>query len=122
MKQHTQDSGDTTQTLLATIIEAIKEKKGENIIALDLNNIDEAVAKYFVVCDAQTHIQTAAIVRNIVDDVREEVQESPYHVEESNVWSIIDYADIVVHVFKTEERKFYDLEGAWMDASRKEYA
>jgi len=122
LKQQSKELRDNTQTLLATIIEAIKNKKGENIIALDLNNIDEAVAKYFVVCDAQTHIQTAAIVRSIVDDVLEGVQEKPYHIEESNVWSIIDYADIVVHVFKTEERKFYDLEGAWMDASRKEYA
>ena len=115
------ETADTTQ-LVNVIIEAIKEKKGEHIITLNLTNIEEAVAKYYIVCDAQTHIQTATIIRNIVDEVQKERDEDPYHVEESQVWSIIDYADVVVHVFRTEDRKFYDLEGAWLDAPKKEYA
>jgi ribosome-associated protein len=110
-----------TETLLNNIIEAIKDKKGEHLISLDLRKIEEAVAKYFVICDAQTTIQTAAIVANVVSEVQKETAEIPYHIEESSVWSIIDYADIVVHIFRTEERKFYDLEGAWMDAQKKEY-
>lgn len=111
-----------TLGLLNVIIEAIKDKKGEHLISLDLKNIDEAVAKYFIICDAQTHIQTSAIVNNVVKEVEEAIEEKPYHIEESQVWSIIDYADVVVHIFRTEERKFYDLEGIWMDAQRKEYA
>lgn len=119
-KSATKESKETQQ-LLDVILEAIKDKKGENLISLDLKKIDEAVAKYFVICDAQTHIQTSAIIRNVVDEVEQEINETPYHVEESQVWSIIDYADVVVHVFKTEDRKFYDLEGVWLDAPKKEY-
>ena len=115
-------ASDSDNALLATVIEALKDKKAEHIVALDLRDIDEAVAKYFVICDAQTHIETAAILRNVVHEVEEHNNESPYHVEESTVWSIVDYADVVVHIFKTDDRKFYDLEGAWMDAQRKEYA
>jgi ribosome-associated protein len=115
-------ASENTNALLATVIEALKDKKAEHIVTLDLTNIDEAVAQYFVICDAQTHIETSAILRNVVEEVDEQNNETPYHVEESNVWSIVDYADVVVHIFKTEDRKFYDLEGAWMDAQRKEYA
>lgn len=111
-----------TEQLLNVILESIKDKKGENLVALNLIQIEEAVAKYFVICDAQTHIQTAAIIRNVVEEVELQINEAPYHVEESQVWSIIDYADVVVHVFRTEDRKFYDLEGAWLDAPKKEYA
>lgn len=122
LNQEEKAASASTQSLLAAVIEAIKNKKGENIISLNLENIDEAVAKYFIVCDAQTHIQTEAIVNNIVDEVMQETNEKPYHIEKGQVWSIIDYADVVVHVFRTEDRKFYDLEGVWMDAPQKEYA
>ncbi len=122
MKHNIKKQNTTNPPLLNTIIEAIKDKKGENLITLDLNNIEEAVAKYFVICDAETHIQKAAIVKNIIDEVAEQLNEMPYHKEDSPVWSIIDYADIVVHIFKSEERKFYDLESVWLDAPKKEYA
>lgn len=112
---------DEQSLLYQTIIQAIEDKKGENIVALDLRNIEEAVSSYFIVCDAQTAIQINTIVQHIVKEVSEKAGENPYHTEEGSTWSLVDYVNIVVHVFQTEERKFYDLEGVWLDAKRKEY-
>lgn len=107
--------------LFLHIVDAIKDKKGENIVALDLRNINEAVADFFIICDADNHLLMDAIVRNVIREVALNTDEEPYHVEEGKVWSLIDYANIVVHVFHTEERKFYDLEGVWSDAGRMEF-
>lgn len=107
--------------LFLHIVDAIKDKKGENIVALDLRNINEAVADFFIICDADNHLLMDAIVRNVIKEVSLNTDEDPYHVEEGKVWSLIDYANIVVHVFHTEERKFYDLEGVWSDAGRMEF-
>jgi len=117
----TTKASQETLDLVNIIIEAIKDKKGEHIVALDLSNIEDAVAKFFIVCDAQTSIQTNSIAKNIISEVEIQLDETPYHADESTVWSIVDYADVVVHVFRTEDRKFYDLEGVWMDAIKKEY-
>ncbi len=107
--------------LYRTIIKAIEDKKGENIVALDLRNIEEAVASFFIICDVQSKIQASAIVHNIIQEVLDNVDEKPYRSEEGTAWTLVDYVNIVVHVFQTEERKFYDLEGIWMDAIRTEY-
>ena len=117
----TTKASQETLDLANVIIEAIKDKKGENIITLDLSNIEEAVAKIFIVCDAQTSIQTSSIAKNVIKEVELQLEETPYHADESDIWNIVDYADVVVHIFRTEDRRFYDIEGVWMDAIRKEY-
>lgn len=120
-KKSKNHSINENSALYKTIIEAIENKKGENIVALDLSNIAEAVSTYFIICDAQTTIQTNSIIQNIVKEVAEKTGEKPYHTEEGSNWSLVDYVNIVVHVFQTQERQFYDLEGVWLDAKRKEY-
>lgn len=107
--------------LFKTIVKAIKEKKGEEIVSLDLKKIDEAVADFFVLCEAQSNIQIKAIADNIVEMVKEECDENPYHVERGDQWVLVDYVNIVVHVFQHEQRKFYDLESLWEDAERTEH-
>ena len=107
--------------LFKTIVKAIKEKKGEEIVSLDLKKIDEAVADFFVLCEAQSNIQIKAIADNIVEKVKEECDENPYHVEYGEQWVLVDYVNIVVHVFQHEQRKFYDLESLWEDAERTEH-
>ena len=107
--------------LFKTILNAIKEKKGENIVSLDLKKIDEAVADFFIVCEAQSHIQVKAIADSIAKMVKDECDESPYHVENGQQWTLVDYVNIVVHVFDREYRKFYDLENLWADAQREEH-
>lgn len=107
--------------IFKTIIHAIKEKKGENIVSLDLRKIDEAVADFFIVCEAQSNIQINAIADSVEELVKKECDERPYHVEKSDKWTLVDYVNIVVHVFQTDSRKFYDLENLWADAERTEY-
>jgi ribosome-associated protein len=107
--------------LFKTILKAIKDKKGEEIVSLDLRNIDEAVADFFILCEAQSHIQIKAIADNIEEMVGKECEESPYHVELGDQWTLVDYVNVVVHIFQHEQRNFYDLESLWEDAERMEH-
>ena len=94
------------------IIDSILEKKGENIVSLDLRKINDAVSDYFIICDATTQIQVKTIADFIYDNVNEKTGEKPWHKEgfENLEWVLLDYVDIVVHVFRTQTRQFYKLE------------
>ena len=107
--------------LFKSILHAIKEKKGENIISLDLRKIDEAVADFFILCEAKSHIQVKAIADSIEEYIRKECDERPYHVEHGPQWTLVDYVNIVVHIFQHEQRSFYNLESLWADAERMEH-
>jgi len=107
--------------LFTTILNAIKDKKGEAIVSLDLRKIEEAVADFFILCEAQSNIQIKSISDHIVETVREECDERPYHMEQGDYWTLVDYVNVVVHVFQREQRKFYDLESLWADADREEH-
>lgn len=104
--------------LIKTIITAIQDKKGENIVSLDLRKINEAVADFFIVCEAGNQPQIKAIAENVERVVKEECGESPYHHEGYNnlQWVLIDYVNVVVHVMQADTRKFYKLEEMWGDA------
>lgn len=107
--------------LFKSILKAAKDKKAENIVSLDLKKIDEAVADFFILCEAQSHTQIKAIVDSIDKVVREECEESPYHIENGEKWTLVDYVNVVVHVFERDHRKFYNLESLWGDAGRVEH-
>jgi len=107
--------------LFKTILNAITEKKGENIVSLDLRKIDEAVSDFFILCEAGSHIQIKAITDNIEEKIRMECNERPYHIENGHYWTLLDYVNIVVHIFQHEQRKFYNLESLWADAERMEH-
>ncbi len=107
--------------LFKTIINAIQEKKGQEIVSLDLKKIDEAVADFFILCDAGSNIQIKAIAQNILDTVETECGERPYHIEHGDHWTLVDYVNIVVHIFQHEQRMFYNLETLWEDAPRTEH-
>jgi ribosome-associated protein len=104
--------------LIKTIINAIQEKKGENIISLDLRKVDEAVADFFIVCEASSPPQVRAISDFVEEQIKEQCDEYPYHHEgKKNLqWVLIDYVNVVVHVMLSETRKFYKLEEMWSDA------
>ena len=103
--------------IIKTIITAIQEKKGENILSLDLRKINEAVADFFIICEAGSQPQVRAIAENIEDRVSEKCSENPYHHEgyQKLQWVLIDYVNVVVHVMLPENRKFYQLEDMWSD-------
>lgn len=105
--------------IFKTIIKAIQDKKGENIISLDLRKIPEASADFFIVCQASSTTQVRAICDNIEHEVKERCDEAPYKHEGRTAlqWVLIDYVNIVVHVMHPEARNFYKLEDMWSDAS-----
>lgn len=107
--------------LFKTILNTIKDKKGDNIVVLDLKKIPEAVSDYFIICDARSHIQVKAIADNIIKEVEDGCDEKPYHKELGDHWTLVDYVNIVVHIFQSEQRQFYSLESLWADAERVEY-
>ena len=106
-----------------TIIKAIQEKKGENIVSLDLRKIHEAVADFFIICQANNQPQIRAITDFVEEEVKKKCGESPYHYEgkENMHWVILDYVNIVVHIMMPEQRKFYKLEEMWSDAQLDEH-
>jgi len=105
--------------IFKAIIRAIQDKKGENIVSLDLRKIDEAVADFFVICEATNAPQIRAIADAIEQEVKDTCSEYPYHHEGKDKlqWVLIDYVNIVVHIMQPENRKFYKLEEMWSDAS-----
>lgn len=107
--------------LFKTIISAIQDKKGKSVVSLDLKKIDEAVADFFILCEAGSNIQVKAIADNIEELVERECGERPYHIERGDNWTLIDYVNIVVHIFQHEQRMFYNLESLWADAPRTEH-
>ncbi len=109
--------------IIKTIIAAIQEKKGEHIISLDLRKINEAVADFFIICEANNSTQVKAIANNIEYQVEENCSEKPYHHEgfQQLQWVLVDYVNVVVHVMLHETRKFYQLEEMWSDAVGQEH-
>ena len=109
--------------IFKTIINAIRDKKGENIITLDLRKIPEAVADFFVICEATSSTQVKAIADSVEEKVLEECRESSFKHEgyKNMQWVLIDYINIVVHIMQPETRKFYKLEEMWSDANQYTY-
>ena len=109
--------------LIKTIINAIQEKKGENIISLDLRKVSEAVADFFVICEANNQPQIRAISDFVEEQVKKKCEEIPYRHEgmKNLQWVVIDYINVVVHVMLPETRKFYKLEEMWSDAAAEDF-
>jgi ribosome-associated protein len=105
------------------IIESILEKKGSEIVSLDLRKINEAITDYFIICHADSTVQVKAIADNIHQQVKEKTGVIPLHIEglDSMEWVLLDFADVVVHVFHKSKRSFYNLEDLWHDAEREEH-
>jgi len=104
--------------LTSTIVEAIRDKKGKNIMTLDLSGFDGAICDTFVVCNADSTTQVAAIAAGIEEKVYKELKEKVWRVEgvTNGIWVAMDYIDVMVHIFQTEARAFYRLEEMWADA------
>ena len=109
--------------IIKTIINAIHEKKGENVISLDLRKIPEAVADFFIVCEANNPSLLKAIADEVEHEVKERCGESAYKHEgrQAQQWILIDYVNVVVHIMLPEPRKFYQLEEMWSDAVATEH-
>lgn len=105
--------------LFKTILQALTDKKASHIVSLDLRKIPEAVADFFVICEATSTTQVKAIADHVEYAVRQACNEAPYRHEGTQAlqWVLVDYVNVVVHIFQPETRKFYRLEEMWSDAS-----
>lgn len=114
---------DDKNILLENIIEVIKNAKGLNIVCLNLENIETAICKNFIICTGTSSTHVNAIEGNIKKTISKKLGEKPFHLEGNNVgeWVLLDYYDIIVHVFQEKTRKFYDIEGFWGDAKFTNY-
>ena len=106
-----------------TIVFGIQEKKGNDIVRLDLRNIHSSVADYFIVCHAESSTQVKAIAGSVEEEVYKALREDPIRKEgfQNAEWIILDYGDVVVHIFKTDKRAHYGIEDLWGDAEIKSY-
>ena len=104
--------------IFKAIVHAIQEKKGEKIVSLDLKKIPEAVSDFFIICEASNNIQRKAIADSVELEVKSKCGELPYKHEgrQAELWILIDYVNVVVHIMLPEPRKFYRLEEMWSDA------
>ncbi len=105
------------------IIDSIQDIKGKNIVKLDMRQLDDAPTNYFIICEGDSNTQVKAIAENIRKRLKYEAFNSPNHVEgaANSLWVLLDYFDVVVHVFYKETREFYSLEDLWSDAVFTEY-
>ena len=117
-KKNTAKKLTKNSKIFKAIIHAIQEKKGENIISLDLRKIPEAVADFFIICEASNNTQLKAIADFVEEDVKAKCGEAAYKHEgrQAQQWILIDYVNVVVHIMLPEPRKFYQLEEMWSDA------
>jgi len=104
-------------------IHGIQEKKGSEIVRLDLRNIHSSVADYFVVCHAESTTQVKAIALSVEQEIYKALKQEPVRKEglQHGEWILLDYVDVIIHIFKTEKREYYGLEDLWGDAEMQFY-
>ena len=104
--------------LIAVILKGIDDVKGEDIQLLDLRDIDNTVCDYFIICSGNSNTQVNAISGSVQKVVSKELKDKPWHVEGQNnsEWILMDYVNVVVHIFQKHVREFYDIESLWGDA------
>lgn len=115
--------GNLSTYLSEIAVHGIQEKKGNDIVRLDLRALNSSVSDYFIICNADSATQVKAIADSVEDEIYKKTQTNPWRKEgmEHADWIILDYFDIVVHIFKTEKREFYGIEDLWGDAQSTSY-
>lgn len=124
LKSRTQHRPSVSQEEFnALIIDSIQDVKGQNIVLMDLRELDDAPADFFIVCEGESNVQVRSIGEKIYTRVKAELGMTPLHMEgtQNAHWVCLDFFDTVVHVFYRSTRSFYDLEDLWSDARFTEY-
>ena len=121
--QRTKTRNPFTEQLNDAIVAGIRDKKGKNIVQLDLRKLGDAPADFFIICEGDSNTHVKAISDSVYKKVKDELHSMPTHTEGSNnaKWILMDYFNTVVHVFYPETREFYELENLWSDAEVTEY-
>ena len=110
---------DGAEVLLRNVVKGIFEKKGRNVLKIDLRNLENRITDYFVICHGTSTTQVDSICDSVEETVRRASGEKPFHVEglDNCFWVLLDYGNVIVHIFLEEYRNFYSLESLWADAS-----
>lgn len=105
------------------IVQGIQEKKGNEVVRLDLRGLSGSVTDYFVICHADSPAQLQAIAKSVEDEVYKQLKQHPWKKEgeSQGEWILLDFVDVVVHVFRTDKRQHYGIEDLWGDADMKYY-
>jgi len=108
----------SSEALCDLVVKGMQEKKAVDIVVMDLRSIKNAIADFFVICSGSSDTQIDAIADSVESEVHKDSQMNPWHREGqlNREWVLLDYVDVVVHVFKKDRRAFYDLEQLWGDA------
>jgi ribosome-associated protein len=111
-----------SEILSKVIVEGMQENKAKDIVVLDLREVHSSVCDFFVICTGESTTQVDGISSNVMRHTRKEIQERPWRQEGkmNSEWILLDYVNVVAHVFYKDARTFYDLEGLWADAVRKD--
>lgn len=106
-----------------SIVKGIQEKKGKEIVSIDLSNLENAVCRYFIICHGDSNTQVSAIAQSVEKVMQESHEEKVWRSQgfENSQWIVLDYFDYVVHIFQKEFRDFYNLEGLWADGKFKNH-
>jgi len=109
---------NSPQNLIQNIIHGIQEKKGYDIVTFDLSKITNSVSGNFIICHGDNIVQVDAIAQSVIDTTEKELGEKPVYKEglENKEWILLDYIDVVVHIFLKEKREYYGIEDLWADA------
>ncbi len=112
-----------TEKLVDEIVNGLLDKKGKEIVTLDLRKIDNAVTDFYVVCSGDSNTQVNALAGSVEEEVKKALKDRPWHVEgtSNGEWVLMDYVNVVVHIFLRGQREHYNIEGLWADAIVKEY-
>lgn len=107
-----------TDLLITNILAGIEDVKGKEINILDLRDIENTVCDYFIICEGTSNTQVSAIVNSIQKKVSKEIKDKPWHIEglDNAEWVLMDYVNVVVHIFQKHIREYYDIESLWGDA------
>lgn len=107
-----------SEKLSEVVVRGMQEKKASDIVVLDLRKVKNAVADYFVICSGNSDTQIDAIADSVDEQVFKELKQNPWHLEgkTNKEWLLLDYVDVVAHIFKKDKREFYSLENLWGDA------
>ena len=111
---------NSSEQLVKAVVSGIQEKKGGNITVLDLRDIENMIAEFFIICEGESNVHVDAVSEAVEDIVRRDAGEKPFHIEgkQNAEWILLDYMNVVVHVFQKPVRRFYSLEELWADAGR----
>ena len=114
----------SSQKLSKVVVKGMQEKKASDIVVMDLRNIQNSIADFFIICSGNSSTQIDAISNSIEMMVYKACQESQWHIEgrANNEWILLDYTDVVAHVFNLDKREFYALETLWGDSISKSVA